>query len=93
MTQKCHVHPILTPTPKLIVAPILHSTLPVWLLQVASVAVSATFTVVQGPMTNIGWMFREDIFMAVCSCMVIAPEPCNSLLPRILLRLGACRQP
>ena len=35
-------------------------------------AVSATFTVVQGPVTNIGWMFREDVYMAVRS---LGPTP------------------
>jgi hypothetical protein len=31
--------------------------------QVGSVAISATFTVLQGQVSNLGWMFREDTYL------------------------------
>ena len=44
----------------------LESSLPVSAApQVSSVSVSATFTVMSGKVTTLGWMFREDIYAAV----------------------------
>ncbi len=33
--------------------------------QVTSVSVSASFTVLSGQVTTLGWMFREDIYASV----------------------------
>jgi hypothetical protein len=35
--------------------------------QVTSVSIAATFTVIQGPVSKVGWMFRENIFPSVRS--------------------------
>ena len=54
-------------------------------------AVAATFTVVQGPVAGIGWMFREQIYGPVrrvdpCVCLLIHAF-CPRLVSKRLLHL------
>ena len=49
-------------------------------LQVTSVSVAATFTVLQGQVTTLGWMFREDLYAPVRR----RPATC----PHVMLMFG-----
>ena len=61
---------------------------PGW-LQVSSVRISASFTVVQGQVSSLGWMFRQDTYsdndQTVRACGVaIRPNPDPQPLPQTL---------